>query len=104
MITFILGALAAIAVGVIVWLVISIIKMDKLVKQKREEIQNLWLEIQHRCDSIERELNGTGIELNNRIDSSISYTDSRLDKLVNYIERDFVAKKNKLDNTINYNN
>lgn len=104
MITFILGALAAMSVGVIVWLVISVNRMDKQVKQKKEEIQKLWLEIQGRCDSIEHELNGTGVELNNRIDSSISYTDSRLDKLVNYIERDFVAKKNKLDNTIDYNN
>jgi len=104
MITFILGALAAIAVGVIVWLVMSVIKMDKQVKQTKEEVQKLWLEIQVRCDSIGRELNGTGIELNNRIDSSFSYTDSRLDKLVNYIERDYVTKKNKLDNTIDYNN
>ena len=104
MITFILGALAAIAVGVIVWLVMSVIRMDKQVKQKKEEIQKLWLEIQVRCDSIEHELNRTVSELNSRIDSSISYTDSRLDKLVNYIERDFVTKKNKLDNTIDYNN
>ena len=104
MITFILGSLAAIAVGVIVWLVMSVIRMDKQVKQKKEEIQKLWLEIQHRCDSIERELNGTGIELNNRIDSSFSYTDSRLDKLVNHIERDYVTKKNRLDNSIDYNN
>jgi predicted PurR-regulated permease PerM len=104
MITFILGALAAISVGVIVWLVLNVIKMIKQVKHLEEQKQKLWLEIQVRCDSIERELNGTGIELNNRIDSSISYTDSRLDKLVNYIERDYVTKKNRADNTIEYNN
>ena len=104
MITFILGALAAISVGVIVWLVLNIIKIIKQVKHLEEQKQKLWLEIQVRCDSIERELNGIGIELNNRIDSSISYTDSRLDKLVNYIERDYVTKKNRTDNTIEYNN
>ena len=97
MITFTLGALAAIAVGVIVWLVINIIKMIKQVKQLKEQTQQLWLDIQHRCESIERELTRTEIEL------SISYTDSRLDKLVNHLERDYVTKKNKLDNSIEYN-
>jgi len=103
MITFTLGALAAIAVGVMVWLVINIIKMIKQVKQLKEQTQQLWLDIQHRCESIERELTRTEIELFNRIESSISYTDSRLDKLVNHLERDYVTKKNKLDNSIEYN-
>jgi DNA anti-recombination protein RmuC len=102
MITFILGALAAIAVGVTVWLVINIIKMAKQVKLLEEQKQNLWLEIQSRCDSIERELNRTIDELNNRVDSSLSYTDSRLDKLVNHIEHEYVTKRNRLDNTIDY--
>ena len=102
MITFTLGALAAIAVGVTVWLVIGIIKMAKQVKQLEKQSEQLWLEIQNRCDSIERELSMTIVELTDRIDSSFSYTDSRMDKLVNHIERDYVTKKNKLDNTIDY--
>ena len=102
MITFTLGALAAIAVGVTVWLVIGIIKMAKQVKQLEKQSEQLWLEIQNRCDSIERELSMTIVELTGRIDSSFSYTDSRMDKLVNHIERDYVTKKNKLDNTIDY--
>ena len=104
MITFILGALAAIAVGVTVWLVIGIIKMAKQVKRLEEQKQQLWLEIQGRCDSIERMQNQIINELTGRIDSSISYTDSRMDKLVNHIERDYVTKKNRLDNSIEYNN
>lgn len=102
MITFTLGALAAIAVGVTVWLVISITKMNKQVKRLEEQKQDLWLEIQHRCDSIERELNMAISKLNDRVDASMSYTDSRLDKLVNHIERDYITKKNRLDNTIDY--
>jgi hypothetical protein len=102
MITFTLGALAAIAVGVTVWLVISITKMNKQVKRLEEQKQDLWLEIQHRCDSIERELNMAISKLNDRVDTSMSYTDSRLDKLVNHIERDYITKKNRLDNTIDY--
>jgi len=104
MITFISGALAATAVGVTVWLVVGFIKMSKQVKQLEEQRQMLWLEIQGRCDSIERDLGMTTNELSGRIDSSFSYTDSRLDKLVNVIERDYVTKKNKMDNTIDYNN
>lgn len=104
MITFILGALAAIAVGVIVWLVVHIVKMAKQVKLLEKQKEQLWLEIQGRCDSIERELNMVISKLNDRIDTSMSYTDSRLDKLVNIIERDYVTKKNRMDNTIDYNN
>jgi hypothetical protein len=33
-----------------------------------------------------------------------SNTDSRFDKLINTLERDYVTKKNKLDNSIDYNN
>jgi len=104
MITFTLGALAAVAVGVTVWLVIGIIKMAKQVKQLEKQSEQLWLEIQNRCDSIERELSMAITELSGRVDSSFSYTDSRMDKLVNHIERDYVTKKNKLENTIDYNN
>jgi predicted PurR-regulated permease PerM len=104
MITFILGALAAIAVGVIVWLVTGIIKMSKQVKQLEKQKEQLWLEIQGRCDSIERELNMVIAKLNDRVDTSMSYTDSRLDKLINHIEHTYVTKKNRLDNTIDYNN
>jgi len=102
MIIFTLGALAAIAVGVTVWLVIGIIKMAKQVKQLEEQKEQLWLEIQGRCDSIERNLNEIIRELNTRVDDNYSYTDSRLDKLVNTVERDYVTKKNRMDNTINY--
>ena len=102
MIIFTLGALAAIAVGVTVWLVIGIIKMAKQVKQLEEQKEQLWLEIQGRCDSIERNLNEIIRELNTCVDDNYSYTDSRLDKLVNTVERDYVTKKNRMDNTINY--
>jgi uncharacterized protein YoxC len=104
MITFISGALAAIAVGVTVWLVVGIIKMSKQVKQLEKQKEQLWLEIQGRCDSIERELNRAIHELNERDDTSMSYTDSRLDRLINQIEHNYVTKKDKADNTIEYNN
>jgi trehalose-6-phosphatase len=43
MITFILGALAAISVGVIVWLVLNINKMIEQVKHLEEQKQKLFL-------------------------------------------------------------
>jgi predicted PurR-regulated permease PerM len=104
MITFTLGASVAIAVGAIVWLVVSIIKMSKQVKHLEKQKEQLWLEIQGRCDSIERMLGELERELSQRNDETFRYVDSRLDKMYNHIERDYVTKKNRLENTIDYNN
>ena len=98
MITFTLGALAAIVVGAIVWLVVGIIKMSKQVKHLEEQKTALWLEIQGRCDSIERDLHQITDDIHRRVDGTNSYVNSRFDKLVNHIERDYVTKKNKLEN------
>lgn len=104
MITFILGASAAIAVGVLIWVSVSIIGSLKRVKSLEDENIAQWREIEERCNSIERTLDQMIREVNGRIDSNFSYTDSRFDKFANTIERDYVTKKDKLNNTINYNN
>jgi hypothetical protein len=104
MITFILGVSAAIVVGMLVWFAIDTIKMLKRIKQLEKDKENVWLEIQHRCDSIERSLYEIDRLLSQRIDENYSYTDSRFDKFANTIERDYVSKKNKLENSIDYNN
>ena len=104
MITFILGVSAAVVVGMLVWSAFEIVKSNKRIKLIEIEKQQIWSEIQNRCDSIERSLSDIERELNRRIDDNFSYTDSRFDKFANAIERDYVTKKNKLDNTIGYNN
>ncbi len=104
MITFILGALAAIAVGVLIWVSVSIIGSLKRIKSLEEENMVQWREIEERCNSIERTLDQMIREVNSRIDANFSYTDSRFDKFANTIERDYVTKKDKLNNTIDYNN
>ena len=104
MITFILGALAASAVGVLIWLSISIIGSLKRVKSLEDENISQWREIEERCNSIERTLDQMIRDVNSRVDENYSYTDSRFDKFANAIERDYVTKKDKLNNTINYNN
>lgn len=104
MITFILGVSAAIVVGMLVWFAIDTIKMLKRIKQLEKDKEQVWLEIQHRCDSIERSLYEIDRLLSQRIDENYSYTDSRFDKFANTIERDYVSKKNKLENSIDYNN
>ena len=104
MITFILGVSAAVVVGMLVWSAFEIVKSNKQIKLIEIEKQQIWSEIQNRCDSIERSLSDIERELNRRIDDNFSYTDSRFDKFANAIERDYVTKKNKLDNTIGYNN
>ena len=104
MITFILGLSAAIVVGMFVWFTIDTIKSTKRIKQLEEQKNMLWREIEGRCNSIEHTLDEMIRDVNTRVDSEHNYTNSRLDKFANIVDRDYVKKKNKLDNTIDYNN
>lgn len=104
MTTFILGISAAMAVGMLVWFTIDTIKSTKRIKQLEIQKEQLWREIEGRCDSIERTLDDMIREVNLRIDSEHNYANSRFDKFANVVDRDYVKKKNKLDNTIDYNN
>jgi uncharacterized membrane protein YraQ (UPF0718 family) len=104
MITFTLGVSAAIVVGMLVWFAIDTIKSSKRIKQLEKQNEQVWLEIQHRCDSIERTLDEMIRNVNNRVDENYKYTDSRFDKFANVIERDYVSKIDKASNTISYNN
>jgi uncharacterized membrane protein YraQ (UPF0718 family) len=104
MITFTLGVSAAIVVGMLVWFAIDTIKSSKRIKQLEKQNEQVWLEIQHRCDSIERTLDEMIRSVNNRVDENYKYTDSRFDKFANVIERDYVSKIDKASNTISYNN
>ena len=104
MITFTLGISAAIVVGMLVWFTIDTIKSTKRIKQLEIQKEQLWREIEGRCNNIERTLDDMIREVNLRIDSEHNYTNSRFDKFANVVDRDYVKKKNKLDNTIDYNN
>ena len=104
MITFNLGVSATVVVGILVWSTIEIKNSNKRIKLIEKEKEQLWLEIQHRCDSIERTLDEMIRNVNNRVDENYKYTDSRFDKFANVIERDYVSKIDKASNTISYNN
>ncbi len=104
MITFILGVSATVVVGILVWSAIEIKNSNKRIKLIEQEKQQIWSEIEGRCNSIERMLVDIERELNRRIDDNYSYTDSRFDKFANTIERDYVSKVDKASNTISYNN
>ena len=104
MITFTLGALAAVAVGVLIWLTVSIIGSLKRVKSLEEENIVQWRDIEERYNSIERKLDQAIDIINRRVDENYSYTDSRFDKFANTIERNYVSKIDKNSNTISYNN
>jgi len=104
MITFILGALAAAAAGVLGWLLGNVIAMLRRVKSLENENQVQWRDIEERYNSIERKLDEAIDIVNRRIDDNYSYTDSRFDKFNNHIERNYVSKVDKASNTISYNN
>lgn len=103
MITFILGVSATVVVGILAWCVVDLKKSNKRLRLIEIEKQQIWTEIERRCDSIERELLEIQKELNRRIDDNYSYTDSRFDKFANHIERNYVSKIDKASNTISYN-
>ena len=104
MITFILGLSAAIVVGMFVWFTVDTIKTTKRIKQLEKQKEQLWSEIENRCNSIEHMLDDMIRDVNTRVDSEHNYTNSRFDKFANVVDRDYIKKKNKLDNTIDYNN
>lgn len=101
---FILGMLsiiATISIGVIVWGVVKTTKLLKQVKLQEEYIadvnKDLWGGIEHRYEDLQRRLDGMNRnahdrvtdlqrEIEKRIDdsnaASFSYTDRRIDKLV----------------------
>lgn len=86
MITFILGALATIVVGVMVWLTISTINNLSKVKQLKIETESLCREINERFDNINRQLDQLIQEMDRSVAGVYSYTDSRLDKLETKLE------------------
>ena len=102
MITFLLGVSATVVVGILVWLIIGTVKVSKKVKSMEEEMKHIWMDIESRYNSIERDRHDLQEATDRRIDGVISYTDSRLDKLINEINNKFITKKDKLDNTVNY--
>ena len=104
MITFILGVSATVMVGILIWLGINNIKLNKWVKSHESTISSIWSDIEHRYNSSERDRYEMQRTIDQRIDSIFSHTDSRFDKLSNAIERDYIKKKDRLDNTIGYNN
>ena len=104
MITFILGAVVAIATAVLGWLVGNVIWALRRVKSLENENQVQWREIEERYNSIERKLDQAIDIINRRVDENYSYTDSRFDKFNNHIERNYVSKIDKNSNTISYNN
>lgn len=104
MITFLLGVLATVVVGMLVWLTIGAIKVSRKVKSMEEEMKHIWMDVESRYNSIERDRHALQEATDRRIDNTISYIDSRLDKLINEVSSKFVTKKDKFDNTVNYNN
>lgn len=83
MTTFLSGVSATLLVGILIWLIFSVIEMLKKVKSLEQENQHQWRDIEERYNSIERKIDQAIEIVNRRIDENYSYTDSRFDKLEN---------------------
>lgn len=102
--SFVLGMLVVIVIAIVVIAIMGFVKARKTEASLKEleDIMSKNIEI------IYNNIHTTYEKLDKNIQEShrtlSSSTDSRFDKLYNTIERDYITKKNKLDNSIDYNN
>lgn len=103
-ISFVLGMSTVAVIAIAVVAVVGFVKANKT----EERLTNLENELSMNIAEIYDNIGKVNTQLNNDISDAYrtltSNTDSRFDKLINTLERDYITKKNKLDNSIDYNN
>jgi predicted PurR-regulated permease PerM len=102
--SFVLGMSTVAVIAIAVVAVVGFVKA----KKTEERLTNLENELNRNIAEIYNSIGEVNTQLNNNISDAYrtltSNTDSRFDKLINTLERDYITKKNKLDNSIDYNN
>ena len=102
--SFVLGMSTVAVIAIAVVAVVGFVKA----KKTEERLTNLENELSRNIAEIYNSIGEVNTQLNNNITDAYrtltSNTDSRFDKLINTLERDYITKKNKLDNSIDYNN
>ena len=102
--SFVLGMSTVAVIAIAVVAVVGFVKA----KKTEERLTNLENELSMNTAEIYDNIGKVNTQLNNDISDAYrtltSNTDSRFDKLINTLERDYITKKNKLDNSIDYNN
>lgn len=102
--SFVLGMSTVAVIATAVVAVVGFVKA----KKTEERLTNLENELSRNIAEIYNSIGEVNTQLNNNISDAYrtltSNTDSRFDKLINTLERDYITKKNKLDNSIDYNN
>jgi predicted PurR-regulated permease PerM len=102
--SFVLGMSTVAVIAIAVVAVVGFVKA----KKTEERLTNLENELSRNIAEIYNSIGEVNTQLNNNISDAYrtltSNTDSRFDKLINTLERDYITKKNKLDNSIDYNN
>jgi len=102
--SFVLGMSTVAIIAIAVVAVVGFVKA----KKTEERLTNLENELSRNIAEIYNSIGEVNTQLNNNISDAYrtltSNSDSRFDKLINTLERDYITKKNKLDNSIDYNN
>jgi len=102
--SFVLGMSTVAVIAIAVIAVVGFVKA----KKTEERLTNLENELSRNIAEIYNSIGEVNTQLNNNISDAYrtltSNSDSRFDKLINTLERDYITKKNKLDNSIDYNN
>ena len=82
----ILAFVLGVSIGVFVWTVVVAFRTSKLAKQNEKDIRNLEDWISRNDESVHRRIDQEIDRVNNLHKDSISYIDSRADKLDSKIE------------------
>lgn len=102
--SFVLGMSTVAIIAIAVVAVVGFVKA----KKTEERLTNLENELSRNVEQIYDTISKNNDQFSNNISDAYrtltSNTDSRFDKLINTLERDYITKKNKLDNSIDYNN
>jgi predicted PurR-regulated permease PerM len=102
--SFVLGMSTVAVIAIAIVAVVGFVKA----KKTEERLTNLENELSRNIAEIYNSIGEVNTQLNNNISDAYrtltSNSDSRFDKLINTLERDYITKKNKLDNSIDYNN
>lgn len=102
--SFVLGMSTVAVIAIAVVAVLGFVKARKIEEEQKIAQDNFSRDLAHVYEVIGKNYDSLDRSIHESYRSLSSNTDSRFDKLVHMIERDYITKKDKLNNSIDYNN
>lgn len=102
--SFVLGMSTVAVITIAIVAVLGFVKARKTEEELKIVQDQFSRDLAHVYDTIAKNYDSLDRSIHNSYRSLSSNTDSRFDKLIHTIERDYITKKDKLNNSIDYNN